>query len=125
MIGLRNLRYCGLLMPLLVSGYDDLAVAQSTHLFDGRWAVTFDPREGSCAQHEIEVRITDGILGHAGLSGFFTASGEVNAKGRVDASIGTLGIAATAHGQLADATGSGIWSFPDRGCSGAWTAHRL
>jgi hypothetical protein len=101
------------------------AAAETAHPYDGRWSVTFNPTEGACAQHQIEVRITDGVIGHVGDFGLFTASGEVSPQGQVDASIGTLGIAASARGQFSGAEGSGTWTFPDRGCAGQWTAQRV
>jgi hypothetical protein len=101
------------------------AMAETAHPYDGRWAVTFIPDEGACTRQEIEVRVSDGVIGHIGDFGLFTASGEVSAQGQVDASIGTLGIAAHALGHLSEAEGSGTWTFPDRGCAGQWRAQRL
>ena len=101
------------------------AAAETAHPYDGRWSVTFNPTEGACAQHQIEVRITDGVIGHVGDFGLFTASGEVSPQGHVDASIGTLGIAASARGQFSGAEGSGTWTFPDRGCAGQWIGQRV
>ena len=101
------------------------AVAGTPHRYDGRWEATFVPTEGACSQHTIELRVSDGAIGHGGDVGFFTASGEVSSQGQVDASIGTLGIAASARGQLSEDNGRGTWNFPDRGCTGQWTARRL
>lgn len=101
------------------------AAAETAHRYDGRWNATFIPTEGACAQRTIELRVTDGVIGHVGDVGFFTASGEVGAQGQVDASIGTLGIAASAQGRLSEMDGSGTWRFPDRGCAGQWTARRI
>lgn len=101
------------------------AIAKTVEAYNGRWAVTFEPTEGTCARRQIEVRISDGVIGHVGDVGFFTASGHVSTEGEVDASIGTLGIAASARGRLSEVNGSGTWTFPDRGCVGRWTAQRL
>lgn len=101
------------------------ATADTPHRYDGRWEATFIPLEGACSQHTIELRVSDGAIGHVGEVGFFTASGEVSSQGQVDASIGTLGIAASARGQLSEGNGRGTWNFPDRGCTGQWTARRL
>ena len=118
-----------LLLCLLVSAVFILppqnATAETAHRYDGRWAATFIPTEGACSRHSIELRVTDGRIGHVGDVGFFTASGEVSAQGQVDASIGTLGIAASARGRLSETEGSGTWNFPDRGCAGQWTAQRI
>ncbi|GJD49039.1 hypothetical protein OPKNFCMD_1767 [Methylobacterium crusticola] len=120
----RGLVPC-LLAGLALSAPPRPASAQAASPYDGRWAVTFVPTEGACARHQIDVSVTNGVIGHSGDFGLFTASGDVSPQGLVDASIGTLGIAATARGQLAGAGGSGTWTFADRGCAGDWTAQRL
>lgn len=118
------------LVPFLILGLAVLlpprdAAAETARRYDGRWEATFISTEGACAQHRIELRVTDGAIGHVGDVGFFTASGEVSAQGQVDASIGTLGIAASARGRLEENEGRGTWNFPDRGCAGQWTARRI
>ena len=59
-----------------------------------------------------------------GTAGFFTADGRVSDQGHVAASIGALGLTASADGQLSDRQGSGTWMFPEWGCSGRWLAER-
>ena len=73
---------------------------------------------------EIEVFIRNGEISHAGDRGFFTAEGRVGERGRVEVSIGAFGMWASADGQLSDGQGSGVWEFPERGCSGQWVARR-
>jgi hypothetical protein len=100
------------------------APAQARASYDGLWSVSLSADQGSCANHEIEVFIRNGEISHAGAPGFFTAEGRVGEQGRVEASIGALGLTASAEGQLSDRQGSGTWMFPERGCSGQWLAER-
>src|SRR4051794_21005378 len=81
------------------------AGAQNTRLCDGRWAVIVPPQEGACVQHQIEVRVTDGVIGPMGDFGLLMASGEVGPQGQVDARIGALGIATCAQGRRSGAEG--------------------
>ena len=80
--------------------------------------VKLDPVVVACANEVIE-----GRRAHCDR-GFFTAEGRVGERGRVEASIGALGMWASADGQLSDGQGSGVWQFPERGCSGQWVARR-
>jgi hypothetical protein len=100
------------------------APAQARTLYDGLWSVSLKVDQGSCGEHEIEVFIRNGEISHAGHRGFFTAEGRVGERGRVEVSIGAFGMTASADGQLLDSQGSGSWQFPERGCSGQWSAER-
>ena len=71
-----------------------------------------------------EMFIRNGVISHAGHAGFFTAEGRVGDRGRLEVSIGALGMTASADGQLSERQGSGTWQFPERGCSGRWLAER-
>ena len=98
--------------------------AQARSPYDGLWSVSLKVGQGSCGEHEIEMFIRNGEISHAGHSGFFTAEGRVGDRGRLEVSIGALGMTASADGQLSDRQGSGTWQFPERGCSGRWLAER-
>jgi len=98
--------------------------AQARAPYDGLWSVSLKVDQGSCGQHEIEMFIRNGEISHAGDSGFFTAEGRAGDRGRLEVSIGALGMTASADGQLSDRQGSGTWVFPERGCSGRWLAER-
>src|SRR3954447_18614773 len=73
-----------LLLSLAFFSFTQSESAETAQPYDGRWAVTFDPIEGACTRYEIEVRISDCVIGHGGDLGFFTASGQVSAQGQVD-----------------------------------------
>ena len=114
-------------MPVVVAFlalFGALAPAQARAPYDGLWSVSLSADQGSCGDHEIEVFIRNGEISHAGDRGLFTADGRVGDQGRVEASIGALGLMASAEGQLSDRQGRGTWTFPDRGCSGQWLAER-
>ena len=98
--------------------------AQARAPYDGLWSVTLSGDQGSCGSREIEVFIRNGEISHAGDRGFFTADGRVGEQGRVEASIGALGLVASAEGQLSDRQGRGTWTMPNWGCSGQWLAER-
>ena len=100
------------------------APVQARTPYDGLWSVSLKVSQGSCVDREIELFIRNGEISHAGDRGFFTAEGRVGERGRVEVSIGALGIWASADGQLSDGQGSGVWQFPERGCSGQWVARR-
>src|SRR5215207_6714261 len=100
------------------------APVQARTPYDGLWSVSLKVSQGSCVDREIELFIRNGEISHAGDRGFFTAEGRVGERGRVEASIGALGMWASADGQLSDGQGSGVWQFPERGCSGRWVARR-
>jgi hypothetical protein len=100
------------------------APAQARSPYDGLWSVSLGVDQGSCGDHTIELFIRNGEISHAGDRGFFTADGRVSEQGRVVASIGALGLTASADGQLSDRQGSGTWMFPEWGCSGRWLAER-
>ena len=100
------------------------APVQARTPYDGLWSVSLKVSQGSCVDREIELFIRNGEISHAGDRGFFTAEGRVGERGRVEASIGALGMWASADGQLSDGQGSGVWQFPERGCSGQWVARR-
>jgi hypothetical protein len=100
------------------------APAQARSPYDGLWSVSLGVDQGSCGDHTIELFIRNGEISHAGDRGFFTADGRVSDQGRVAASIGALGLTASADGQLSDRQGSGTWMFPEWGCSGRWLAER-
>ena len=100
------------------------APVQARTPYDGLWSVSLKVSQGSCVDREIELFIRNGEISHAGDRGFFTAEGRVGERGRVEVSIGALGVWASADGQLSDGQGSGVWQFPERGCSGQWVARR-
>jgi len=100
------------------------APAQARAPYDGLWSVSLKVEQGSCAEHEIEVFIRNGEISHAGQWGFFTAEGRVGERGRIEVTIGALGMTASADGQLFERQGSGTWQFSERGCSGRWVAER-
>jgi hypothetical protein len=100
------------------------APAQARGPYDGLWSVSLSADQGSCGNRDIEVFIRNGEISHAGDRGFFTADGRVGDQGHVEASIGALGLTASAEGQLSDRHGRGTWAFPDWGCSGQWLAER-
>jgi len=100
------------------------APAQARSPYDGLWSVSLGVDQGSCGDHTIELFIRNGEISHAGDRGLFTADGRVSDQGRVAASIGALGLTASADGQLSDRQGSGTWMFPEWGCSGRWLAER-
>ena len=100
------------------------APAQARAPYDGLWSVSLKVEQGSCGEHEIEVFIRNGEISHAGQWGFFTAEGRVGERGRIEVSIGALGMTASADGQLFERQGSGTWQFSERGCSGRWVAER-
>jgi hypothetical protein len=108
----------------LLALYDANAPAQARTPYDGLWSVSLKVDQGSCGEHEIEVLIQNGEISHAGHRGFFTAEGRVGERGRVEVSIGALGLTASADGQLSQRQGTGTWQFPERGCSGQWSAER-
>jgi hypothetical protein len=92
--------------------------------YDGLWAVSFVPDQGDCERHDVEVFVRNGEISHVGDHGFFTAEGTVGEQGRVEASIGALGLTVSAEGRLAERQGGGTWVFPERGCAGRWSAER-
>ena len=98
--------------------------AQARSPYDGLWSVSLKVDQGSCGEHEIEMFIRNGEISLAGHSGFFTAEGRVGDRGRLEVSIGALGMTASADGQLSDRQGNGTWQVPERGCSGRWLAER-
>ena len=100
------------------------APAQARTPFDGLWSVSLSVQHGSCSGREIEVFIRNGEVSHAGDSGFFTAEGRVDERGRIEVRIGAFGMSASADGQLSDRQGKGSWQFSERGCSGNWVAER-
>jgi hypothetical protein len=114
---------------VLAGGLALLALAsvpsQARTPYDGLWSVSLKVDQGSCGSREIEVLIRDGEISHAGDRGFFTAEGRVAERGRIEVSIGAFGMTASADGQLSEGgQGSGVWQFPERGCSGQWLAER-
>jgi hypothetical protein len=110
------------LAMLALSGAN--APAQARSPYDGLWSVSLRDDQGSCGNRTIELFIRNGEISHAGDRGFFTADGSVSEQGRVEASIGALGLTASAEGQLSERQGSGTWMFPSWGCSGQWLAER-
>jgi hypothetical protein len=100
------------------------APVQARTPYDGLWSVSLKVGQGPCGEREIEVFIRNGEISHAGDRGFFTAEGRVGERGRVEVSIGAFGMWASADGQLSDGEGSGVWQFPERGCSGQWVGAR-
>jgi hypothetical protein len=100
------------------------APSQARTPYDGLWSVSLGVDQGSCESREIDLFIRNGEISHAGDSGFFTADGRVDERGRVEVSIGAFGVTASADGQLSDRKGRGVWQFPERGCSGQWLAER-
>src|SRR5215207_954405 len=56
--------------------------------YDGLWSVSLSLDQGSCDTREIDVFIRNGEISHAGDSGFFTADGRVDERGRLEVSIG-------------------------------------
>ena len=100
------------------------APSQARTPYDGLWSVSLGVDQGSCENREIDLFIRNGEISHAGDSGFFTADGRVDERGRVEVSIGAFGVRASADGQLSDLQGRGVWQFPERGCSGKWVAER-
>jgi hypothetical protein len=123
LLGFHSLISIPLMLALLaLSGAN--APAQARSPYDGVWSVSLGVDQGSCSDHTIELFIRNGEISHAGDRGFFTAEGRVSEQGRVAASIGALGLTASADGQLSDRQGSGTWVFPEWGCSGRWLAER-
>lgn len=118
---LTLMKYALVIVALVVA--ETTARAQSR--YDGVWSVSLITNQGSCGHRDIEVRVSNGKISHFGDQGFFTASGEVGEEGRVEASIGALGIWASAQGRLSEFRGLGSWVLPERGCSGKWVADRL
>jgi hypothetical protein len=110
------------LVVLALLGAGGPALARSP--YDGLWAVSFVPDQGDCDRHDVEVFVRNGEISHVGDRGFFTAEGTVGEQGRVEASIGALGLTVSAEGRLAERQGGGTWAFPERGCAGRWSAER-
>jgi hypothetical protein len=105
------------LVVLALLGAGDPALARSP--YDGLWVVSFIPDQGDCDRHDVEVFVRNGEISHVGDRGFFTAEGTVGDQGRVEASIGALGLTVSAEGRLAERQGGGTWAFPSAGAQGA------
>ena len=91
--------------------------------YDGLWSVSLKVDQGSCSDREIEVFIRNGEISHAGERGFFTAEGRVGERGRVEVSIGALGmwLVPMDSCQTGKVVGSG--NFPTGGAPGSgWRA---
>ena len=108
----------------LLGLFEVSAPAQARTPYDGLWSVSLKVDKGSCGERDIELFVRNGEISHAGDVGFFTADGRVGQGGRVEVSIGAFGITASADGQLSERQGIGVWQFPERGCSGPWSAVR-
>jgi hypothetical protein len=124
---MSSFRYARLSVLTVIGLFASLEVGapvQARTPYDGLWSVSLKVSQGSCVDREIELFIRNGEISHAGDRGFFTAEGRVGERGRVEVSIGALGVWASADGQLSDGQGSGVWQFPERGCSGQWVARR-
>src|SRR5829696_7643534 len=121
---MSSFRYIRLIGFALLASAELCAPVQARMPYDGLWSVSLKVGQGSCSEREIEVFIRNGEISHAGDRGFFTAEGRVGERGRVEVSIGAFGMWASADGQLSDGQGSGVWQFPERGCSGQWVGAR-
>ena len=95
--------------------------AEARTPYDGTWSVQIMTRQGDCDQYNVSLRVADGGISYAGGDGS-SASGRVDAQGRVNGALQALGETVSARGRLAGSRGSGTWS--GAGCTGTWRAAR-
>jgi len=90
--------------------------------YDGLWSVSIVTEKGDCDRgYRYPIRISNGLLGNAGNSGF-TITGRVGGAGAITVTVSGGGRSATGSGRLAGNMGMGSWIGGS--CSGSWTAER-
>jgi hypothetical protein len=94
--------------------------------FDGPWSVVIITDEGTCDRaYRYGLRIEGGRVFYAGGSDV-TASGEVDANGRVSVEVRSGDSSARGSGRLSESSGEGRWqgTSQNASCSGRWEAER-
>jgi hypothetical protein len=95
--------------------------------YDGAWRVEVVTESGTCDRvHGYNLRVVNGRIEYDRRDSAleFTASGNVDRRGRVAATIVRGADRVNARGQLSGNDGTGSWTLPSRGCSGRWQAIR-
>lgn len=90
--------------------------------FDGDWSILAVTTKGPCDQaYRFPVKVADGTVAYAG-SASTTASGRIDAAGRVKVDFVHGDQKLAASGAAKGATGSGAWQSTS--CTGTWTAEK-
>jgi hypothetical protein len=109
--------------PLLVQAPPALAATP----YDGAWRVEVVTQAGTCdGVHGYNLRVVNGRVEYDRRESAleFSASGNVDRRGRVAVTIVRGGDRVSARGQLSGNDGTGTWTLASRGCSGRWQAVR-
>ncbi|MFC7395892.1 hypothetical protein ACFQU1_01625 [Chelatococcus sp. GCM10030263] len=95
--------------------------------YDGAWRVEVVTQAGTCDRvHGYNLRVVNGRIEYDRRDSAleFSASGNVDRRGRVAVTIVRGADRVNARGQLSGNDGTGSWTLPARGCSGRWQAIR-
>ncbi|HEY8565162.1 MAG TPA: hypothetical protein VIL65_06650 [Beijerinckiaceae bacterium] len=113
----------GLAASTLAQAAPAHATLSSKH--DGRWSIEVVTEAGACDRaYRYAVLVQNGEARYAGAEPI-TVSGKVAPSGSVKVSIAYGETRANVTGQLADASGTGRWTWTgSRTCSGHWRAER-
>ena len=101
------------------------AMAPSVNQFDGNWSVSIVTDSGACDRgYRYALHIADGRIYYDNPS--FNVSGQVNARGYVQVTVGAGSQQAVGTGRLSRDYGEGTWvgRSPTEQCSGHWEAER-
>jgi hypothetical protein len=93
--------------------------------FDGAWSVSIVTDSGECDRgYRYALRIANGRIFYDNPN--FNVSGQVNARGQVQVTVGAGSQVAVGTGRLSRDYGTGTWSgqSPTSRCSGHWEAER-
>lgn len=92
--------------------------------FEGPWSVQVVAGPGPCrGVYSFPVAVNGGRIVYQGNTSM-QASGGVDRRGRVRATLNNGRDALSATGSLSGDYGRGTWDAPTRGCSGIWEARR-
>ena len=101
------------------------APAPGVAQFDGTWSVSIVTDSGSCDRgYRYALHIANGRIFYDNPN--FNVSGQVNARGQVQVTVGAGSQVAVGTGRLSRDYGTGTWSgqSPTSRCSGHWEAER-
>jgi len=93
--------------------------------FDGTWSVSIVTDSGSCDRgYRYALHIANGRISYDNPN--FNVSGQVNARGQVQVTVGAGSQQAVGTGRLSRDYGTGTWvgRSPTDQCSGHWEAER-
>jgi len=97
--------------------------ARANDAYDGQWSVQLVTVKGDCDRSlSWDVAVASSRIAENGLFG--QAAGQVDSRGRVRLQVLSGADRVSATGALRGASGGGAWTWPNRACSGRWSASR-